>query len=36
MGILILFFKFFLEPFSLNKFVVNNSSKKEEIEMHIG
>jgi len=30
-GILMVIFTFLLEPYSLNRFVVNNSSKKEEI-----
>jgi len=30
-GILMLVFTYILEPYSLNRFVVNNSSKKEEI-----
>jgi len=33
MGIVILVCEIFLLPYSLNKFVINKSSKKEEIQM---
>jgi len=33
MAIVILVLEYFLLPYSLNKFVINNSSKKEEIQM---
>ena len=36
LSLIILLAGYFITPYSLINFVVDNSSKKEEIEMHIG